>query len=65
MNFDWINQHLSQLNQTAQTEGLDRQGQLTKPPGSLGSLEAIAVRLCAMQGTGTPSVDNAQVVVFA
>ncbi len=65
MNFDWINQPLSPLNQTSQIEGLDRQGQLTKPPGSLGALEAMAVRLCAMQGTSTPSVDNAQVVVFA
>jgi nicotinate-nucleotide--dimethylbenzimidazole phosphoribosyltransferase len=65
MNFDWINQPLSSLNQSSHTDGLERQGQLTKPPGSLGSLEAMAVRLCAMQGTSTPSVDNAQVVVFA
>jgi nicotinate-nucleotide--dimethylbenzimidazole phosphoribosyltransferase len=38
---------------------------LTKPPGSLGSLEGMAVRLCAMQGVDKPNVDNAQVVVFA
>jgi nicotinate-nucleotide--dimethylbenzimidazole phosphoribosyltransferase len=65
MTLDWINQPLAQLNNKAQEEGTQRQGQLTKPPGSLGSLETMAVRLCAMQGRSDPSVDNAQVVVFA
>jgi len=65
MNLEWINQPLAALNDSAKEQGLERQGQLTKPPGSLGSLEAMAVRLCAMQGVDKPNVDNAQVVVFA
>jgi nicotinate-nucleotide--dimethylbenzimidazole phosphoribosyltransferase len=65
MNLEWINRPLAALNDSAKEKGLERQGQLTKPPGSLGSLEAMAVRLCAMQGVDKPNVDNAQVVVFA
>lgn len=65
MTLEWINQSIATLNTVTQAQGLERQGQLTKPPGSLGSLESMAVRLCAMQGTHKPSVDNAQVVVFA
>ena len=65
MTFDWINQPLAALNDHAKAQGMERQGQLTKPPGSLGDLEAMAVRLCAMQGVEKPSVDRAQVVVFA
>lgn len=65
MTLEWINAPLATLNTSAKEQGLERQGQLTKPPGSLGSLETMAVRLCAMQGVQKPSVDNAQVVVFA
>lgn len=42
-----------------------RQSELTKPPGSLGLLEAVANRICAMQKTLTPSVDRATIVIFA
>jgi len=65
MTLEWINAPLATLNTSAKEQGLERQGQLTKPPGSLGSLETMAVRLCAIQGVQKPSVDNAQVVVFA
>ena len=65
MTLEWINQPLAALDNNAKEHGIERQGQLTKPPGSLGSLETMAVRLCAMQGVDKPSVDNAQVVVFA
>jgi|TARA_B110000977_G_scaffold95083_1_gene125573 nicotinate-nucleotide--dimethylbenzimidazole phosphoribosyltransferase len=65
MTFEWINHPLAALNNKAKQQGMERQGQLTKPPGSLGGLEAMAVRLCAMQGLEKPNVDHAQVVVFA
>lgn len=42
-----------------------RQLSLTKPPGSLGRLEQIAERVCAVQRTVTPSVVKAAVAVFA
>lgn len=43
----------------------DRQNQLTKPPGSLGRLEELAVRLAALQGRERPTVDDVRIVVFA
>lgn len=40
-----------------------RMNQLTKPVGSLGRLEAVAVQVGAIRGTDRPSVDSARVVV--
>ena len=65
MTMDWINHPLASLQLETQAAALERQDQLTKPPGSLGDLEVMAVRLAAMQGVLNPSVDNAQIVVFA
>jgi len=42
-----------------------RQAQLTKPAGSLGQLETIAIRLAAMQGTETPRIHKPHITVFA
>lgn len=42
-----------------------RQGQLTKPPGSLGMLEDIAIRLAAMQDRATPSMEKISISIFA
>lgn len=44
---------------------LARQQQLTKPPGSLGQLEALACHLCAQQGRDRPAVDQVHIAVFA
>ncbi|HTP86426.1 MAG TPA: nicotinate-nucleotide--dimethylbenzimidazole phosphoribosyltransferase [Bryobacteraceae bacterium] len=41
------------------------QRDLTKPPGSLGRLEAIANRCAAIFGSLTPPVDAARIVIFA
>ncbi len=37
----------------------------TKPLGSLGQLEKLAHRLCLIQGSATPSVEPARVLIFA
>ncbi len=42
-----------------------RQGQLTKPPGSLGKLEELAVWYAGWRGTDKPSVERPQVIIFA
>jgi len=41
MTLEWINAPLATLNTGAKEQGLERQGQLTKPPGSLGRLEEL------------------------
>jgi nicotinate-nucleotide--dimethylbenzimidazole phosphoribosyltransferase len=42
-----------------------RQSTLTKPPGSLGVLEALAVRLASLQAAERPRAKNAPIVLFA
>ncbi|MCE7795471.1 nicotinate-nucleotide--dimethylbenzimidazole phosphoribosyltransferase [Sphingobium sufflavum] len=42
-----------------------RQGQLTKPPGSLGRLEDIAIFLAGWQGRERPALDRGRVAIFA
>lgn len=43
----------------------ERQGQLTKPPGSLGELERIVVRLAGLQGAEWPTLERVRITVFA
>ena len=42
-----------------------RQSELTKPPGSLGSLEEIAIALSALQGTDRPRALATPIILFA
>ena len=42
-----------------------RQGQLTKPPGSLGQLEDLVAWLARWQGREMPRLDHVEVLVFA
>jgi nicotinate-nucleotide--dimethylbenzimidazole phosphoribosyltransferase len=44
---------------------LARQGRLTKPPGSLGRLEAIVAWLAGWQGRAMPLLERVEVLVFA
>jgi len=46
-------------------EALARQQQLTKPAGSLGQLERLAVQLAGLQGRVKPKVDNLWIAIFA
>lgn len=62
---DWWRAAAKSLDPSARDAALARQAQLTKPPGSLGRLERIAVELAAMRGTARPRLDQPHVVVFA
>ena len=42
-----------------------RNGQLTKPPYSLGRLEELAIWYAGWRGTDRPQIENPQVVIFA
>lgn len=44
---------------------LERQGQLTKPAGSLGRIEELAVELAGLQATDLPSAARAPIIIFA
>ncbi|MBI2286261.1 MAG: nicotinate-nucleotide--dimethylbenzimidazole phosphoribosyltransferase [Nitrosomonadales bacterium] len=65
MNTDWLAQPCAVLNEASRTAALARQEQLTKPPGSLGKLEAIAVQLSALQGTEKPKMERVHISIFA
>jgi len=65
MQLDWLTEPTAPLNEPSRMTAEMRQGQLTKPPGSLGKLESIAIRLAAMQGVTCPTLDHAHIAVFA
>jgi nicotinate-nucleotide--dimethylbenzimidazole phosphoribosyltransferase len=50
---------------TAEDGARARQAELTKPPGSLGRLEDLAVFMAGWQGKARPRIDRAQALVFA
>ena len=49
----------------ARSRALARQAELTKPAGSLGKLEALAVAMAAAQGRETPQTRPAAAILFA
>ncbi|QAR24876.1 nicotinate-nucleotide--dimethylbenzimidazole phosphoribosyltransferase [Paracoccus denitrificans] len=56
---------VKEFDQTAAAAARDRQDQLTKPPGSLGRLEELAVFMAGWQGRERPKIERAQALVFA
>ncbi len=62
---EWLNSPIAELDTAIQLAATERQQQLTKPAGSLGQLESIAIQLAAMQATLYPCVDKVQISVFA
>lgn len=56
---------LRQINPEARGQAAARQAVLTKPPGSLGRLEDIALFLAGWQGRERPRFDRGRVAVFA
>lgn len=61
----WLDEPLKAIDEDAKQQALDRQASLTKPQGSLGRLEQVAVSLSGMQGVLKPSVDKIGITVFA
>jgi len=62
---DWIVAPAMPVSERAREAALARQNSLTKPPGSLGRLEACAVHLATLQNTGVPQTKPAYIGVFA
>ncbi len=61
----WTLAPVAQQDEETCMKATARQGELTKPPGSLGRLESLAVTLASMQGAERPSLDRVRIVVFA
>ena len=62
---NWIENNLPQRDSIYKEDASERQTQLTKPLGSLGELENIAIRIADIQQTKFPSVDKTSIVIFA
>ncbi|MBY4676048.1 nicotinate-nucleotide--dimethylbenzimidazole phosphoribosyltransferase [Marinobacterium arenosum] len=62
---DWLQAPLASVDQVAADAARARQDQLTKPPGSLGVLERLAIRFAGWQGAVRPQLERRAAVIFA
>jgi nicotinate-nucleotide--dimethylbenzimidazole phosphoribosyltransferase len=60
----WLRQPAAPVDTDAVARARQRQSQLTKPRGSLGRFEDLAVVLAGLQGVVQPRVDNVRVAIF-
>jgi len=65
MTIEWLTQPCAAPAAACADVARARQTVLTKPPGSLGALEALAIRLAALQRSEQPRVDEVWISVFA
>lgn len=65
MKSDWWDEPVPAPDADMQAAAAARQNELTKPPGSLGRLETIAIRLAALQRTERPALETVHMTVFA
>jgi nicotinate-nucleotide--dimethylbenzimidazole phosphoribosyltransferase len=62
---EWFETDCPQPSEAHRAGAEARQNVLTKPPGSLGVLEALAIKLAALQATDRPRAGRAPIVLFA
>lgn len=65
MNPNWLHKPVSIISNDYVVAARQHQNNLTKPQGSLGVLEDIAVRLSSMYSCARPAIDRVQIVIFA
>jgi len=65
MMFEWLHRPLPVPDPGVAEMARRRQHQLTKPPGSLGRLETLAIRLAALRGEISPELGPVRIAVFA
>ncbi|GLQ50412.1 nicotinate-nucleotide--dimethylbenzimidazole phosphoribosyltransferase [Dyella flava] len=65
MSLDWLSAPCAQPDTALAEAARAHQLQLTKPPGSLGMLEALAIQLASLQHTPRPAVERVWISVFA
>jgi len=62
---NWLDKPVALISEAAIKEAEQRQLQLTKPPGSLGKLEELAIKFSAIQKTQQPQIKNVHISIFA
>jgi nicotinate-nucleotide--dimethylbenzimidazole phosphoribosyltransferase len=65
MSLHWWQGPCQPLDHVARAKAEARQQQLTKPAGSLGRLETLAIQLAALQGSERPRLDKLWIAIFA
>ena len=60
-----LNNPIVKISSESIQQAKERQDQLTKPPGSLGKLEELAIMFSAIQKTQQPNVDKVHITIFA
>ncbi len=65
MELQWLGTACRAPSEAVRAEATARQRRLTKPAGSLGRLEHVAIELAAMQGRAQPRADRVPVLLFA
>ncbi|RAO75653.1 nicotinate-nucleotide--dimethylbenzimidazole phosphoribosyltransferase [Dyella jiangningensis] len=65
MSRDWLLEPCFAIDEESRERARDHQAQLTKPPGSLGTLETLAIRLAGLQHAVLPSMQQVWITVFA
>lgn len=65
MNLVGLSKDVQKFSTKALKDATARQLQLTKPPGSLGRLEELAIKFSAIQNTQKPKVNNVHISIFA
>ncbi len=61
----WLGIPAACPDEAAREAARKRQNSLTKPPGALGRLEALAIQLAALQGSERPELKRIAITVFA
>ncbi len=62
---EWLHIASAEPDEAARSAAIERQQNLTKPPGALGRLEGAAIQLAALQGTPLPELERVHITVFA
>lgn len=62
---EWVTQPCPPVSAVHRDAAAARQGQLTKPTGALGRLEALAIELAGLQHAERPRADRVPIIVFA
>ena len=62
---EWLSEPIAERDKSDRIRAQEKQNQLTKPPGSLGTLESIAINISTLQKTQNPSVEQAEIIIYA